>query len=72
MTTFTAKVSKTGLVKIPAGVMKGAKIKAGEKVTLIVPAERQTGKTRYANPAAFAKVLDEVIHDYSATLRKLA
>jgi ribose 5-phosphate isomerase len=93
VTTFTAKVSKTGSIKIPAEVMKHARIKIGGTIALALPSagkkqhSRTPGKngsaiaedngsvvkdTRYADPKTFARVLDEVIRDYSTTLRNLA
>jgi hypothetical protein len=59
MPVLTAKTSKASRGKVLTGGRKHARTKTG-------PA------TRTAEAKAFNKVLDEVIRDYSSTLRNLA
>ncbi len=59
MSVLTAKMSKASRGKVPTGGRKRAHTKAEPK-------------TRQAETKAFNKVLDEVIRDYSTTLRNLA
>jgi hypothetical protein len=56
---LTAKMSKTSRGKAPTGGRKHARAKANSSA-------------RPVDAKAFNKVLDEVIRDYSTTLRNLA